>query len=521
MRVSWLGLAAATGLAAWTWIWAGSCSGPAQPESCLTSTEACPVGTYCDPLTQRCVDEKLGQAEHCRTATNCQDSARPLCPAGYCVPCTAVPTAEAADQACQALGQARGEPELRTCVREGARKGQCGECRPGSSGAPGFACNSDGKHPDRPICDSGTCRPCQLHRECTDSGLCNDGSGLLDATLFPGIEVGQCASAAQVLFVDSEHCPPSGTGAEGTRERPFCDLQTAAAHGRYLVVLPRPGPSQPLPYPPLVLSDGIRRVVVGPGRDAGPLLSSAAVSKAGTALTLVDLELDSPGSGAALSCTAGARLSVIRSIIDLSSKSTVGIDASGCDRIEVAESLVTRSQGPAIRVAGTTRSYRIVNSLFSNNLGPSAIQLSAAASGQFAFNTLVNNGILSGPLAQDGGAVSCEAGAQPLLTDSMIVQNGRKPGSDGRGFPLGTQFLGPCRLQRVVVGQDAAASSPADGQAIAAIPDLDSRLRLLDTPNNASCCIDKAGPCQDLPTDFFGAQRPLGKACDIGAHELR
>lgn len=510
MRRAW-GRILAFGLAVpFVWAWA-SCAAPPEPESCLTSPEPCPTGTYCDALTQRCIDEKLGQAEHCRTASSCQDGARPLCPAGYCVPCTAVPTAEAADLACRELGQATGQPGLVACVRDGAHKGQCGECRPG------VACMD----PTRPICDGGICRPCQLHRECADSGLCNDGSGLLDPTLFPGIGVGQCATPSQVLFVDEQNCPPSGTGAEGTRERPFCDLQSAAARGSYLVVLPRPGPDQSLPYPPLALSDGRRHVIVGPGRDGGPVISSAAVSKAGTNLILVDLAVDSFASGAALSCTEGARLGVIRALIDLNSQTPVGLDATGCDRFELAASQVTRSRGPAIRVAGTTKTYRIVNSLFSNNLGPSAIELSAAATGQFAWNTLINNGVLSGPMAQDGGAVSCETGGQPLLSDSLIVQNGRRPGSDGRGSPLGTQFTGPCRLQRVVVGQDAAAVTGALGEAVPAIPDLDSRLRLLDTPNNASCCIDKGGPCQDLTTDFFGGPRPLGKACDIGAHELR
>ena len=107
-----------------------------------------------------------------------------------------------------------------------------------------------------------------------------------------------------------------------------------------------------------------------------------------------------------------------------------------------------------------------------------------------------------------------------LLQDSLIVQNGKSPRTDGSGRPLGTQFVGPCQLLRVVVGVDAAvAQGPM--KAIAAIPDLDSKLRLMDTPNNASCCVDKIKDCQGLSTDYFGGKRPLGQSCDLGIHELK
>jgi hypothetical protein len=43
----------------------------------------------------------------------------------------------------------------------------------------------------------------------------------------------------------------------------------------------------------------------------------------------------------------------------------------------------------------------------------------------------------------------------------------------------------------------------------------------MDTPNNATCCIDKGGPCSDVKFDYFGNPRPQGKGCDLGAHELR
>ncbi len=51
---------------------------------------------------------------------------------------------------------------------------------------------------------------------------------------------------------------------------------------------------------------------------------------------------------------------------------------------------------------------------------------------------------------------------------------------------------------------------------------LDSQGRLLDTPADAACCIDRgARYVSSLYRDFFGTPRPQGLSNDIGAHELR
>lgn len=499
--------------------WAWGCMANAPAESCLYVPELCPEGTYCDPLSQRCVDESLRRIERCEVSaggTDCPDSARPLCLGGRCVPCTSF-TTELADAACQRIGQAEGQPTLRTCIRDGVRKGQCGECRPSIAGENAVLCQTA----ERPVCEQGQCRPCERHSECSASSLCNDGSGLVD---IPGVRVGQCAPANQVLFVDAAHCPPDGTGAEGTQERPYCEIDAAlratGGHGGYLVL--RPPPTRTNVYAPLTLADGQRTVLIGAGREGWPVLSALHASGAHTQVYLVDVSLDSHGSSAVLSCSRGARLGLYRGRLHANKQATLGVDADGCERLELSESYILQSLGPAIRIGPGTRSYRLVNLLITGSAtaGPSAITIAKGASGVFAFNTILNNGP-TGDLAADGGAVTCEAGGQPLLSDSLIVQNGSRQGANESGHPLGTQFAGPCRLSRVVVGADAIAATAGPQAAIAAIPDLDSKLRLLDTPNNQTCCVDKAGPCDDLKTDYFGQTRPQGRACDIGAHELR
>lgn len=464
------------------------CSSPKGPESCLVATEDCPPGTFCDAVSQRCISDSLRDVERCRLPIDCPDGARPLCLDGLCLACTQIADVTASDQACQKLGQ----EYLRVCVRSGPRKGQCGECRSSSQ------CSDR----QRPVCIDGLCRACEQHRECSESGICNDGSGLIDV---PGVDVGHCVPPQSVVFVDAVRCPVGGTGADGSRAKPFCELSAAAGKGSLIAVAPRMSGT----YAPATFSDGKRTVLVGSGRDGSPLLSAVTVTAARTSLSLIDVALS--GSGTALSCSAGAQLRLVRgAVINSGISSGTSIDAQGCDRLDISESKVARSKGAAIRIGAGTRSYRIVSSLFHDNAGPSAITVTAAASGLFALNTLLNNGVQG----TDGGAVACEAGA--VLNDSLIVQNGRSLRSDPMGNPLGTQFLGGCKLSNVVVGVDAAGVS---GKGIPAIPDLDNLFQLKDTPNNESCCLDKAELCEG-EVDYFGNRRKQGERCDLGAHEL-
>jgi hypothetical protein len=466
-----------------------ACSAPKGPESCLVASEDCPPGTFCDALTQRCISESLRDVERCRLPIDCPDAARPLCQAGLCSACTQISDVASADQACQGLGQAL----LRVCVRSGPRKGQCGECRT----------SSECSDPQRPVCVDGLCRACEKHSECSESGVCNDGSGLIDV---PGVELGHCVPPERVIFVDAGRCPVGGSGADGSRAKPFCELSAAAGRGPLVAVAARPSGT----YAAATFSDGKRTLVVGPGRDGPALFSSVTATGLRTSLTLIDVALG--GSGAVLSCTGGAQLRLVRGSVTGGGQSGgTSIDAQGCDRLDVSESKVARSRGAAVRVGAGSRSYRIASSLFHDNAGASSITLGATASGLFVGNTLINNGTQG----SDGGAVTCEGSA--TLGDSLIVQNGRSLRTDAMGNPLGTQFLGGCKLSHIVVGIDAAGVS---GKGIPAIPDLDNLYQLKDTPNNASCCIDKAQGCEG-ERDYFGNRRKQGEGCDLGAHELR
>lgn len=461
------------------------CTNDQVVESCTINPDLCIEGTFCDRQTQQCLSETLAESERCTAQTSCPDTARPVCVADFCRPCTAAGSPQAADRLCRALSL----PGIETCIQKGPRKGQCGECL-GSE---------DCKTADRPVCEEGMCRPCRKHRECVRSGICQDDSGVVQRA---GLTKGQCLPEREVIFVDGNRCPVAG--ATGEKDRPFCDVAAAisATTGEYLLIRPRNSGM----YGGVTISQGTRRVLVGAGPKGAPLLSSVTATAAGTEVLLTELVLSS--SGTALGCTSGATLRLLRSsVLD----SGTAVDAQGCQHLEIAESQILKSRRQAIRIGAGTKTYRVVGSLISDTLATPAVSLTALATGVFAQNTLVNNGTPG----LDGGAISCEGPAR--LADSIIVQNGRSLRVDGMGRPLGSQLVGACKLSRVVTGLDVLSIT---GAGIFALPDLDTQLRLMDTPNNEACCIDKAALCESK-LDFFDNDRPLGSACDLGAHELR
>jgi hypothetical protein len=491
----------------WLWglggLWGlgAGCGVSAGTADCLSEPSLCPRGTECDPDSRKC--RPIGSMS-CSESAGCPLPEKPICSAGRCVACDALSDPEQSDAACQA----RGDKNSQGCIRSGARKGRCGACRVSAH------CTD----PARPVCDTATssCRPCQRHAECPASMVCNLGGGLLGDAEGEAPE-GHCVPASKTVLVDGDRCVRGDPASDGSSERPFCDPQSALGKGAILVVKPRAVGS----YPALALSGGRRVVLVGPGREVGatPHLAGVSASGDGTSLVVSDLRLR--GDTAAAACTGGASLALLRSLLG---DSPTGVDATGCGKLTIEGSEIRGSRGTGLRIGPGARSYRVVNTLVRDNgtaqLGAVGVYLAQGPSGSFAFNTLLGNGP-QGPLAamaSDGGGVTCEAGGAPRpVTDSIIVQNSRGPGATG------TQFSGPCTLQRVVVGIDAVSAFPPSTSVLRILPDLDQSLRLLNTPNNRMYVVDKgqADAVQPLRVDHFGGERPKGAGYDLGAHELR
>jgi hypothetical protein len=164
-----------------------------------------------------------------------------------------------------------------------------------------------------------------------------------------------------------------------------------------------------------------------------------------------------------------------------------------------------------VRASGGTRSgltimgtgrYHITNSYFSGG-DIQAVVFSGTDTGTFRFNTVRGGGEIS-PAGIDCGTVP------RAIEDSIVV--GSFPAADG------AQTVGACTHERVVVG--CADTRPLPGL-IHMEPELDDEGRLLDTPANDACCIDRAPRfVLGVGHDFFGTRRPQGRANDIGAHEL-
>jgi len=474
-----------------------SCGVAPMVVDCVQSPEICGPGGDCDPETRQC-RRKAGSP--CLSSEQCAVSERPVCNGAVCVACDVLATPEAADTACQNKNQ----KGIAACLRTGARKGSCGECR----------IDAHCTDATKPICDpvSSSCRACQRHSECTASQVCNLGGGLVD---LPDIKVGQCVPPNKVVFVDGDRCPRGGSPPTGSSEKPYCEITNATGKADFIVVKPK---SSGL-YNGLSLSDGSRTTIVGPGRDAMSPVQIASLSVSGSRTVLVVSDVAVRGDPVGVMCGKDGSLWVLRSLIQLGG---VGIDSLGCNRLVVEQSILIGNRTLGLRVGAAVRQYRIINNVVNGNGqtgGGSGVVIAAGVSGLFSYNTVLNNG----EKGIDGGAVRCETGGLTTrsVANSIVIQNAMSTRVDASGQPLGSQFAGDCRLSNLVVGIDGTVVVPPSEGLIRAIPDLDQSLRLLNTPNNRMYVIDKGVADDSVRNDHFGGLRPKGDGYDLGAHELR
>jgi len=471
------------------------CDSAASVVSCIERPDICGSAGECDPETRQC---RRKSGAPCVSSEQCNLPERPVCNGALCVPCDMLQTPEAADEACLS----KNRKGVSACVRQGVKKGMCSECRLDEQ------CGRD-----KPVCDtaSSACRACQKHSECAKSGVCNLGGGLVD---LPDVSLGTCVPSERVVFVDADHCPPSGS-ATGSRDKPFCEIVSALGKADFVVAKPRTSGL----YQGVRVSDGKRYAVVGNERDSQtPVqLASSSVSGAKTVLLLSDVTIRGDTVGA--KCQSDGNLSLLRSVAQ---DALVGVDSTGCNKLVVEQSVLSSNRTVGLRIGTGTRSFRLVNSLFIGNGQTAAgvgVSIASGTTGLFAFNTLLSNG----EPGQDGGAVRCETGGtvRRILLNSIVLQNGMSSRVDGSGQPLGTQFGGDCVLSHLVVGIDGTVVVPPSEALIRAIPDLDSNFRLLNTPNNRMYVIDKGVVSESVWNDHFGSVRPKGDGYDIGVHELR
>ena len=201
-----------------------------------------------------------------------------------------------------------------------------------------------------------------------------------------------------------------------------------------------------------------------------------------------------------LRCQGGSTTRVALRHGSLTGCSDIGLLINNCS-LELDRFLVSDNANGAL-VIGGSQSYVVTNNYIVRNrsLALPAIKLASTAPGTFQFNTVVDNS------SEVAAGIEC-SGARSRISDSIVFRNSRQ----------GYSQLQNCQLLNTAVGRTDGAIGIHEDPTFTTMGSIDYGLdgKLM---NNA-CCIDRS--MSSTRVDYFGNQRPRGKASDIGAHEAR
>ncbi len=349
-------------------------------------------------------------------------------------------------------------------------------------------------------CVSGRCGVCQTHGDCR--------SQVCDVYASSPSGSGVCVAESGVIYVDNRNGTCSGSHS-GTRSDPVCTV----AQGLALQTFSRNtirilGSTQN--YGPVTLSDSRARLFGPAGAGVSAVIggdpTKDSLTIAGVSDVLVDGLTITTGRYGVYCFPAPNKLTLRRSRVE--GAVNVGMYMGACS-LAVDRSLFTGNRDGAMQI-DSVPDYVITNNLIVRNTSAAypAIRISGNSIGSFRFNTVADNITKSGAISLFGG-INCGSLVDRELIDSIFVGNSQS-GT--------TQFQNRCVAKNSVVGPSDSITSGIhlDAQFVAPAT-LD--YRLIDNASNAASCIDKAQGT--IATDYFGKQRPLGAASDIGAHELK
>lgn len=465
-------------------------------------------------------------APMCMTSSDCAKPGNmPICTNGTCGACQA---GEAGDVACAAISAST--PRCMPMGDMAANGGECVACLPT---VPPMS-SSDCSKPNLSVCDtSGTCRACTKHSEC-GSGIC-----ILDGTA-----AGTCATPSQVSLVDNgglsvASCQSTRTGRDGmTSPTAYCDISeavaVAVASGRPFALVK--GSAQP--YGIVTLTDQ-NFTIVGPGKSTSTTAVARLYGSNATSVTfnatsgahtvvLDGLELGGDVGGKSLhgvacnnaTSSAASGTLVVRNS-GLHDSSGEAITNSGCTLVADANIIGTWGSaggnlGGGIVLTGNNVST-ITNNIIAGNgsvtTGTTAgITIGNGSTVNIAFNTIVYNTIMGGGAA----GVDCGSLAPKTIANTIFYKNGTTGG---------TQIIGSmCTLVDVATfaGDDTKGSMTPGAPGFVSLTDF--HLVPKNTVNEA-CCVDKvsqamAAAIPNSGHDVDQTTRPVGKAYDIGAHEV-
>lgn len=355
---------------------------------------------------------------------------------------------------------------------------------PGAAATP---CSQESDCPSSLACVAGACQACTEHGQC-ESDVC-------DRYAATSLGPGACIPEESVVYATASGGPGCDTG-DGTRSNPACSIAAAIPHAFGIRYAIRAYAGH---YFPFGVAD--RTVYIfGPG-DGSAVVGEEDSSRAvrieqGARVVLDGLDLD-------VGVLTG--VTITDSDVQLHDMTIRGDSrgiASTDSDLEIDRVRAVGGSLNALQVDGTG-TYRITNSYFEGGFSRPTVAFTGASTGSFLFNTVTGNESETHP-----GGIDC--GTTPrVIRDSIVVHNAPAAG--------GAQTVGACIHRRVVVGSG---DTRPDAGLIEIDPALDEAGRLLDTPENTACCIDRGARfVSSLYTDIFGTQRPQGASNDIGAFE--
>jgi hypothetical protein len=464
----------------------GCGSDTVPPLGCDPAANPCtdPANPVCDPVTHHCgpapdggVPADLSVADAaspdlapmCTLSSQCSD-VMPICAAGVCGGCNG-PSDDAECQAHKA-----------TTPRCDATAHICVTCRAATQDTD---CTTT-----QPVCDTGVCRKCKAHSECT-SLVCKDD--------------GTCATPADTLYVDNKGGGCAAGIHTGAPNDPFCDIQpavTALTTQHFIRVI-----GSLAPYGVVTLA-GPSVTLVGPGGQASP----SAQINGGTANAAVDVSAGSAvivdgfevmgGTHDGIDCSGATSTITVRASF-IHSFNGLGVSASQCALTLDRDQVGPANSAGGINVGATT-TYAITNCMVAGNGTIAAgVGLATSATGTFRHNTVVNNLVTSGL-----GGIDC--GMSTKQIENSIVWNNTK---DSTPSQIGKY----CALVNSDIDETIAGNQNTAPDFVSVAGNdyhLNGR-----TTNNLACCIDQIAS-SPVTHDFDGTPRPINVKWDIGAHEV-
>ncbi len=380
----------------------------------------------------------------------------------------------------------------------------CFECAPNPGTDSGETyCKSDSGL----ACKSAHCDTCSLHSDCA-SKICDIYQ--INGNNKPG----RCLKPAEVVYVDNSRACMGRPA--GTLTDPFCLLPDAVSavvndltHTKTSIRIL----TGTKPYDQIQLTSHKVSIFADP-KDGVQLpvdKSQVGVTVSGTGdLTLNGLGVVNSNQTAIQCRDATAKLTLRQGWVTGSTQGIIsGSTADATPGCNVTIERSRLSQNSLALYLGYKTVYQVTNSFIVHNTSGGAdalIQMASSSSGTFQYNTVAAN------KSNSSGGINCGLFSRNI-EDSIVW---------GNSVFLNSQFLGTCKLLKVVVGKGESLGGILEDPDFASPGPPDFNFHLASP---SSCCVNHGTVNASIKTDFDGDIRPRSMppkdttGYDIGADQ--